>query len=491
VGFVTTYSSLVQDPAIFIDWAERNRGRFLLIADEAQFCGSTNDDRSGGTRAGGYIQRLHEYSAHTLLLTGTPYRSDGQPLILAKYDQVDEVGRRRLLSDVEATYRDGVTEGYLRPFEATLHDARVRWRAVTNDVHEYDLSNNGTDLREVLRNPEVYQPIVDQVVKLVGRKQRINESYRGLISCMEQADARKVHDYLRREHPSIQTRIAVSDDGADAEEALRQFGMETKVADILVTVRKAFIGYDCPQITVVGVLTNYRDPGHLMQLVGRGLRMWTGTGGQPQSCLVVAPDDPEMQAFIDFMRDESNAGMKEREQHQQGDGDHSPKTPEKLGGVESAHATTHRAIGPDAEVAHKELVYIEALMTEYGMVGDATKLAQLLAREQVGWLKAHSERPATLPAEVTSDPLINEEPALTESEQIQEVGRRTRSAINKYLNSAGFSPKAPDYGRLVARMTDAVNREAGVSSKEVWTMVEASRRLDAVATLAHQGWLPS
>jgi hypothetical protein len=40
------------------------------------------------------------------------------------------------------------------------------------------------------------------------------------------------------------------------------------------TVRKAFIGYDCKMITVVGVLTNYRDMGHLMQLVGRGLRTW-------------------------------------------------------------------------------------------------------------------------------------------------------------------------------------------------------------------------
>jgi hypothetical protein len=33
--------------------------------------------------------------------------------------------------------------------------------------------------------------------------------------------------------------------------------------DILATVRMAFIGYDSPQITVVGILTHYRDRGHL------------------------------------------------------------------------------------------------------------------------------------------------------------------------------------------------------------------------------------
>ncbi|MDX3697052.1 hypothetical protein PV726_43845 [Streptomyces europaeiscabiei] len=57
--------------------------------------------------------------------------------------------------------------------------------------------------------------------------------------------------------------------------------------DILVTVRMAFIGYDCPQITVVGILTHHRDRGHLMQMVGRGLRMWSDMRPREQSCLII------------------------------------------------------------------------------------------------------------------------------------------------------------------------------------------------------------
>lgn len=488
VGVVTTYASLTNaaGEVIFTEWAKAHKGRFLLVADEAQFCGAANDERSGGTRAGALIEQLHVYSAHTLLLTGTPYRSDDQGLVLAwpeYYGEPNDAGLRPLLSHVSATYQDGVAEGYLRPFEALLHDARVRWRAVTNDIHEYDLSSSGADLRDVLRDREVWQPIVDQVVELVSRKQRVDPGYRGLIACMEQAEARKVEDYISRTHHGVTTRIAISDDGPEAETALREFGTDAKVADILVTVRKAFIGYDCPQITVVGVLTNYRDHGHLLQLVGRGLRVWRDAEARTQSCIVVAPDDPDMQTFIDFMRDESDAGMRERDRRERELAERKPLTPDELGGIESAHVTRLRAVSNDVEVDHDELAWVETQRSEYDLVDDSTKLAKLLraVRDQ-----AHPEPLPPLPGRV-----IAATPAATEEEQVLDVRRRTTKAITKYLASVGFHPKMPGYGTVCKKMTAAVNREARVSAAEdVWTLEEANRRLAAVATLAEQGWGP-
>lgn len=202
VGFVSTYSSLVTSQ-VYEDWADEHAGRFLLIADEAQFCGADND-RGGGTRAGTLITKLHGLAAHTLLLTGTPYRSDGQPLILAEYDEPDEEGKRRLLHHAKADYRDGVREGYLRRFEATLQEARVRRKQVDNTVIEYDLSAKGDDLREVLRKPEVWQPIADRVVADVREKQRVNPEYRGLISCIEQNDAKAVYRYLSGKYDDLE-----------------------------------------------------------------------------------------------------------------------------------------------------------------------------------------------------------------------------------------------------------------------------------------------
>src|SRR5690606_40881584 len=100
-------------------------------------------------------------------------------------------GKRPLLCHAEATYFDGVADGYLRRFEATMHDARVRWRQIDNTAIEYDLSADGGNLAEVLRKPDVWQPIVDMVVDAVNDKQKIHPDYRGLISCMEQRDAKQ------------------------------------------------------------------------------------------------------------------------------------------------------------------------------------------------------------------------------------------------------------------------------------------------------------
>jgi superfamily II DNA or RNA helicase len=261
VGYAATYSALVSNPPIFDSWTRKHQRRFLLIADEAQFCGASNDDRGEGTRAGALITDLHDLAAHTLLLTGTPYRSDNQPLILAEYDDPDETGKRQLQYHARADYRDGIAEGYLRRFEAKMHDARVRWKQVDNTTIEYDLSASSADLADVLRKPEMWQSIANEVVAAVREKQNICPEYLGLISCMEMQDAKRVYDYLTEpgRHPGLRVLKATTDDGPGAEQALKEF--RHKGGDILVTVRKAFIGYDCPEITVVGILTHYRDWG--------------------------------------------------------------------------------------------------------------------------------------------------------------------------------------------------------------------------------------
>lgn len=478
VGFVTTYSALVStSAAIYESWARQNRGRFLLIADEAQFCGASNDDRSGGTRAGALITDLHEYAAHTLLLTGTAYRSDGQPLVLADYDEPDENGRRRLLSHVPpADYSAGVAEGYLRRFEATMHEARVRWKSVDNTVTEYDLSGNGSELPDVLRKPEVWQPIADGVVRAVREKQRTNPEYRGLISCMEQKDAVRVYEYLTEpgRHPGLRVLKATTEDGASAEADLKAFKLPIgRAADILVTVRKAFIGYDCPEITVVGILTNYRDWGHLEQLVGRGLRTWGGAAMRSQSCRVVAPDDPQMAEFIEYMRGECENGLRERERRERERSDRTPPEPVDLGYVEDAHTTTARAVSNDTELDNEQRILIEAIKHDIGAVDDVTKLARFA--EQLGL-----RLPISAPAEL-SEP--DSEIPLTERQQVDAIGVKVAEEIRGILAGQGIYAKHPDYGDHAQRVTVQVNKASGYKASECRTVEQAMSRLTAAFKL--------
>lgn len=470
VGFVSTYSSLVTSQ-VFEDWATEHKGRFLLIADEAQFCGADNE-RGGGTKAGALITRLHDLAAHTLLLTGTPYRSDGQKLVLAEYDEADETGKRRLLHNAEANYRDGVREGYLRRFEATLFDARVRWKHVDNTVTEYDLSGKGSDLAEVLRKPEVWQPIADGVVTAVREKQRVNPEYRGLISCMEQNDAKQVYKYLSDKYEGLRVLKAISEDGPLSEDALKKFKGKNG-GDILVTVRKAFIGYDCKPITVVGILTHYRDWGHLEQLVGRGLRAWDGAPARSQSCRVIGPDDPQMTEFIEFMRGESEQGLRERERREREGGKDSERDGE-LGFVEAAEATTARAVSNDTDLDHDQRVLIEAIKHEIGATDDVTVLAQFA--EKMGLMLPRAE-PSVSPDAAPSDEIPQ-----TEQAQIETIGRLVVETVKGILKAQGIYANRTDYGDHIERVTRQVNK-ASHRAPDCRTIEQAQARLDAARRL--------
>jgi superfamily II DNA or RNA helicase len=486
VGFVQTYSALVTMPAIYESWAKTHRGRFLLIADEAQFCGA--GDEKAGTMAGAWIEEISQYAAHTLLLTGTPYRADNKPLVLADYTEPDEIGIRRLVSHATAGYADGVGEGYLRRFEAQMTDVRSRRRYLDNVAIEYDISRDGTDLREVLREPRVWHPLVDAVVESLREKQKVNPQYRALISCMEQREARNVEKYLNHRNPKLRVKIAVSDDGPEAEMALREFQTPAG-ADVLVTVRKAFIGYDCPQITVVGVLTNYRDQGHLMQLVGRGLRTWSDVAPRDQSCRVIAPDDPKMSEFIDFMRGQSEQGLRQMRERDAGADRHPVEKQEALYVIEDAYATTTRGASNDVELGSRDWELIEAIKRESGSVDDTTTLARVI---ELAGIKL-SEKPqwrAEL-AEVADFGNAVEEaslvahggPALTEQERIKTINGKVAKVIRSNLAARGITPDNPSYGDLLAKETKRVNDRAGFRSENVRTVDSALSRLRAARAI--------
>lgn len=489
MGIVTTYAALVTNPAIYFEWAQKHSKRFLLVADEAQFCGSSDDEKGGGTKAGALVETMAGYAAHTLLLTGTPYRSDKTPLILAEYGEPGEDGRRRLDCHVRATYEDGVRERYLREFECTFNDAKVRIRTEYEDGTtartDVDLSRYEKNLQDVLRKREVWEPLTDRVATAVREKRATDPAYRGLISCMEQKDARAVVAYLKRTHPDLRTVVAVSDDGKDAEEALRSF--QAGHGDVLVTVRKAFIGYDCPEITVVGILTHYRDPGHLMQLVGRGLRVWNKKGTDPaeplgQSCRIICPDDRKMTDFIDTLIKERDAGLAARGGGGEGSGvgctgGEGPPEPTEV--VEAAWATKVRAVSNNEVVDDDDLPLIEAAKRHLGINEDATKLAKFISLMGVG-KPEQMTLIAAPPVEIA--PTV----AKTEREQIEDLASRATKAITAAAARIA-TPKTPAYQEAMRELNSRVAKRAGrVWAKDVRTVEQAQRRYEAAKAVAEE-----
>lgn len=317
-GYISTYSALVANPRLHLDWAKAHAGEFALICDEAQFLGAddTDTDSSSGTQAAALIEQVAKYARHSLLTTGTTARSDGSPLVLAEYSDRDTKGWRTLQYHVKATYREGVTLRYLRPAAFSLTNGNITF----SDLETEEISNLERRLHKLLREPAVWQNLCQKIVDQLLECRRAWSRYRAVISCIDQQHARDVARYLTKQYPGMRIRLAISDAGKEAQDVLLAFCPKEKEyggqddGDILVTVGMVSIGYNCPTITVVGNLSSRRWRGWLEQFFGRGSRMWTkgGTTIDEQICYYISTNDPKNRRFAERMRKDSEAGIKDR-----------------------------------------------------------------------------------------------------------------------------------------------------------------------------------
>lgn len=307
-GYVTTYDSLVNNPRLHL--REISSRRTLVIFDEAQQLGADYVGQhtvQAITESARWAQKVGERAQIIFVLSGTPFRADDSQLLFAQYDEPDDKGFMRLLPDVRSTYRDGVRDKFLRPFEAHLHDGRALWQSMGADPEELVLSELSHSTYRVITHPEYWQPLTDRFVRhLIEQKELVDPRLCGLVAANRQDHAREIAAYIRRKHPQMRVLIAVSDDGTEAHESLRKF--REGEHDILVTVSMAYVGYDHKPISCILVLTSIRTEGYLRQLLARALRMWSEVEPENQVCYAFVPDDRRMRDFVDKLRSESEQG---------------------------------------------------------------------------------------------------------------------------------------------------------------------------------------
>lgn len=453
-GIATTYQSLVSQRGqeAFGEFAQRHEGRFLVVVDEAQFCGDDDSGFGGGTRAGEMVKMLDHHATHTLIMTGTAERSDGASLVCCRYGEPNTAGVRPLLHDVHAGYQDGVREGYLRRYVATVTDQKVTRRDISDDLETVtNLSEDGAQLKQILRRPGVWQPLVDEVATTLREKKRRLPEYQALISCIERDDAERVAAYWRSRYPDLRVALATSD-RPDANGVLRDF--KTGDADVLITVRMAFIGYDCKTITVVGVLTHYRDKGHLMQLVGRGMRVLDEERFEAQSCRVIAPDDPKMQEFLEELRKASEQGIRDR-----GEGPDGPGTGPGPGTVvvEDTESTGTRVTGPSVDLDNTQYAAFEAAR-RHGLIGDPDQVHAFL--QDMLQQRTSSAAPTTpaATAKSTTAPRTGKERI---EELLSDTAKLVKAAVSR---DYGVAPRDPGYDDMVIKLTADLNKRAGGNS---------------------------
>lgn len=265
-GVVVTYAQVGAAPAVH---RRRTMARpTLVVLDEIHHAG---DSRSWGEA----VASAFAPAARRLSLTGTPFRSDDNPIPFVTYER-DRDGALRSRADSWYGYGDALADGVVRPVIFLAYSGETRWRTSAGEELAARLGEPMT--RDLMAN--AWRTALDpagewmpQVLRAAdARLQVLREGGMtdagGLVIASDQAAARAYAKLLHRltgESPAI---VVSDDSGASA----RIAGYATSEKRWLVAVRMVSEGVDIPRLAVGVYATSAATPLYFAQAVGRFVR---------------------------------------------------------------------------------------------------------------------------------------------------------------------------------------------------------------------------
>lgn len=255
----------------------------IVVLDEVHHAAS---DRSWGDG----VFHAFESAGVRLLLSGTPFRSDDNPIPFVRYTMGDH---GEAVSDFEYGYGEALEEGgVVRPVYFPRFDGHMEWMDANGALKEatfrdeVDRSDWSARLRTALDIDGQWLPTVLQ--KAAQRLDRIRASHDnagGLVIAIDHEHAREIANKLSTISGST-PEIVLSDD-PKASQKIAAFAEST--APWIVAVRMISEGVDVPRLRVAVFATTTTTALFFRQAVGRIARWTPGLTTQPAYFFV--PDD--------------------------------------------------------------------------------------------------------------------------------------------------------------------------------------------------------
>jgi superfamily II DNA or RNA helicase len=265
-GAVLTYAQVGMAPAV-----HRRRTmtrRTFVILDEIHHAG---DSRTWGDG----VKNAFEPAVRRLMLTGTPFRSDDNPIPFVTYERAPD-GLQRSRSDSAYGYADALRDGVVRPVLFMAYSGETRWRTSAGDELAARLGEPMTkDLiaqawRTALDHRGDWMP---QVLRAAdARLSRLREhgmsDAGGLVIASDQQTARAYAKLLGEITGEPAVVVLSDDEGASG----RIASFAASEQRWMVAVRMVSEGVDIPRLAVGVYATSASTPLYFAQAIGRFVR---------------------------------------------------------------------------------------------------------------------------------------------------------------------------------------------------------------------------
>ena len=301
VGIALTYAGVAVNPlALRI----RTEGfRTLVILDEVHHAG---DALSWGEA----VREAFEPATRRLMLTGTPFRSDANPIPFVRYEP-DGSGAMRSRPDYAYGYAEALADGIVRPVLFLAYSGDLQWRTSAGDEVSARLGGPLTKdlasqaLRTALDPQGSWMPAVLRAAdtRLSEIRSHVPDAA-GLVIATDQGAARAYAELLR-EVTGVKPVLVLSD---EPQSSRRIAAFAEGDARWMVAVRMVSEGVDVPRLAVGVYATSTATPLFFAQAVGRFVR----ARSKGESASVFVPSVPNLLLYASEMERERDHVLRPR-----------------------------------------------------------------------------------------------------------------------------------------------------------------------------------
>lgn len=265
IGVAVTYAQVAAHPALHRGRTENRKT--LVILDEVHHAGD-------GLSWGDAIREAFDPAARRVALSGTPFRTDINPIPFVAYLEGPD-GIRRSRADFTYGYGPALADGVVRPVIFLAYAGEMRWRTRAGDEITATLGEPLTQDQTAQAWRAALDPKGDWIRQvIVAADRRLSEIRRampdagGLVIATDH-DAAKAYAKVIRSVTGGGATVVLSDDPA-ASRKINQFSASE--ARWMVAVRMVSEGVDIPRLAVGVYATSTSTPLFFAQAVGRFVR---------------------------------------------------------------------------------------------------------------------------------------------------------------------------------------------------------------------------
>ncbi|SGY93136.1 Type III restriction enzyme, res subunit [Moritella viscosa] len=313
VGGSYTYQNMLYMSDEF--WGLLKCYRVLVVFDEIHHCSGNSviDANAWGMEI---LTKVQDHAAYTLALTGTPWRSDSQPISLARYSNPEG----EIQCDFVYGLSEAVHNGVCRSPKIVLVDNdNLRVTSDTEGSKSFHsiqelLMNESIPYSAIITNRDAMLYLLKQGCNKLSEIRVINKSAGGLVVASSVEHARDILTLLHEEFN--QSAVIVTYRHDDPVGEIIRF--RTSDVQWIVSVGMVSEGTDIPRLQVCCHLSHVKTELYFRQVLGRILRVssavnqeaWLYTIAESQlTCFAerIAEDLPDDNAIVRIIRDDELA----------------------------------------------------------------------------------------------------------------------------------------------------------------------------------------